>query len=162
LELFLLAHLRIERAKLPKSMEFVQKLEKMLEYVLGYTQPDGRAPQVGDSDDGRAFALGPVEAQDDHRSLLAIGAALFGRADMKPAAAELPASLVWLLGERGVERWDALPLLPEGGERAALPGSRLFGPSRIAVLRHEGAHAFLDAGDVGIQGRGAHGHDEGL
>lgn len=153
-ELFLLAFLPVKN-RVPG--EFSKKLEKMLEYTLSYTKPDGTAPLVGDADDGRAFVLSPLRPHDDHRYLLGIGAALFGRADMKRACGALPEALVWLLGEEGVRAWDALD-----ATRVPEPASRWFEPSRVAVLRKGAAHAFLDAGDVGISGKGSHGHDDAL
>jgi hypothetical protein len=155
LELFLLAFLRLRRSGRAIPEAFTARLEKMFEYALHYTKPDGKAPCVGDADDGRVFLLGPLAPLDDHRYLLGIGAVLFARPDMKRAAGELPEPLVWLLGEDGVKTWDALGT----GEE---PGSRHFEPSRIAVLRAKGAHAYFDAGDVGIGGRGSHGHDDAL
>lgn len=154
-ELFLLAFLRLRLSRRPVPGEFSRRLEKMFEYVLHYTKPDGTVPWVGDQDDGRALLLGPLRPLDDHRYLLGIGAALFGRADMKLAAGPLPEPLVWLLGEEGVASWDRL----SGGTEA---GSRHFAPSRIAVLRSGGSHAYFEAGDVGIGGRGSHGHDDAL
>jgi hypothetical protein len=84
-----------------------------------------------------------------------------GRASGPPRGGGVPPAppsepLIWLLGEEGLRAWDALPA------RAPARGSRVFEESRIAVLRSGGAHAFLDAGDVGIHGKGSHGHDDAL
>ena len=49
--------------------------------TAGWLKPDGRAPQIGDTDSGRLFVLHPADPLD-HRAVLAIGGALFG----KPAA----------------------------------------------------------------------------
>jgi hypothetical protein len=48
------------------------RLDRMLAFVRDYTRPDGLAPQIGDSDDGRFLPLGDY-GQDprDHRHLFA-------------------------------------------------------------------------------------------
>jgi len=46
------------------------RLELMLAFVRDYTRPDGLAPQIGDSDDGRFLPLGDYGADPrDHRHL---------------------------------------------------------------------------------------------
>ena len=66
------------------------RLEKMLEFVMHYTRPDGTAPLFGDCDNGRLHRLKvwgtPEREWTDHRYLLAIGAVLFQRDDLGLAA----------------------------------------------------------------------------
>jgi Heparinase II/III-like protein/Heparinase II/III N-terminus len=59
------------------------KLRSMLEYLRAVLRPDGRAPLLGDSDNGRALPLAP-RAADEHAFLLALGAALFREPNLKP------------------------------------------------------------------------------
>jgi heparinase II/III-like protein len=48
------------------------QLERMLEFARAYTRPDGLAPQIGDSDDGRFLPLADYGADPrDHRHLFA-------------------------------------------------------------------------------------------
>ena len=53
------------------------RLERMCEFVLAYTKPDGRVPLIGDADDGRIQMLGS-QAINDHRYLLSSAALIFG------------------------------------------------------------------------------------
>ena len=49
-----------------------ERLDLMLSFVRDYTRPDGLAPQIGDSDDGRFLPLGDYGADPrDHRHLFA-------------------------------------------------------------------------------------------
>jgi hypothetical protein len=49
-----------------------ERLDLMLAFVRDYTRPDGLAPQIGDSDDGRFLPLGDYGADPrDHRHLFA-------------------------------------------------------------------------------------------
>ena len=70
----------------------------MFEFVFSYIRPDGCAPQVGDTSDGRAHILsnfGKWE-KDDHRYLLGIGSNLFGRSDFFRASENDFQEAFWL------------------------------------------------------------------
>lgn len=99
-ELFLSPTLLCLRNGMTFPQWYMERLEKMLEFVLYYTKPDGTAPQIGDNDDGRLHILSDYGDWDkrDHRHLLATGASLFGRSDFKQAGG-LCEEGFWLLGE---------------------------------------------------------------
>ena len=89
---------------------YMSRMEKMIEFVMYYTKPDGNAPQIGDNDDGRLHILSNYGNWDklDHRYLLSIGAALFKRQDFKAAAGEFHEEAFWLLGEDGLDAFVIL------------------------------------------------------
>ena len=89
---------------------YMQRLEKMIKFVMYYTKPDGTAPQIGDNDDGRLHILADYENWNrlDHQYLLSIGAVLFNRPDFKQAAGEFHEEAFWLLGEEGQKVFEAL------------------------------------------------------
>ena len=89
---------------------YMQKLEKMLEFVLGYVKPDGTAPQIGDNDDGRLHILSRYGGWNrlDHRYLLATGAVLFNRPDFKLASGKFNEEALWLLGTDGLLKFNKL------------------------------------------------------
>jgi len=62
----------------------MERLEKMFEFILYYTKPDGMAPQINDNDDGRLHILAGYGnwERKDHRYLLSVGASLFNRPDL--------------------------------------------------------------------------------
>jgi hypothetical protein len=139
------------------------RLERMLEYVLHYTRPDGGAPLVGDCDDGRLLRLvawdGDEREWSDHRHLLAAGAVLFAREDLGRAAGDRWEEAFWLLGGEAVRFKEALDAR---GAAAAEPGARRFPDGGLCVLRGGGAYVAVDAGGVGQGGNGGHAHADAL
>jgi hypothetical protein len=70
----------------PLSRETMTRLERAIGCVAGWSKPDGRPPQIGDTDSGRLFKLHPTvsyfagEPHEDvlhHGALLSAGAGLF-------------------------------------------------------------------------------------
>jgi len=87
---------------------YMSRLEKMIEFVMYYTKPDGTTPQIGDNDDGRLHILSNYGNWNrlDHGYLLSAGAVLFKRQDFKEAASEFHEEAFWLLGEEGLNSFD--------------------------------------------------------
>lgn len=138
----------------------LRKLETMLDFILHYTRPDGRAPVVGDTDDGRLLELvGYGTAHPaDHRHLLCMGALLFGRDAFAQAA---PAGRDW------EEAWWQLGVEPpaEGARRAPAPASRAFPAGGFFVMRapESGApeaYVLIRCGE--LSGFGGHAHCDQL
>lgn len=118
-----------------------ERAEAMVEATADYLRPDGLAPLIGDVDNGRLHMLTP-ERPDDHRSLLSVGAALFGRRASVGLAVS-SAEGFWWGGKEGPS---------SGGE--ATRESHLFKDAQLAVLRVEDDYAILHAGTP----RGPRGH----
>lgn len=129
------------------------RVEKMLEFVAAYTKPNGRAPLIGDGDDGRFVVLGP-QSRGDHRHLLSTGGVLLGRPDLVAAAGGIAEETMWLLGSRAAKA--EAPVTPRAAASAAFPEGGIY------VMRAGETHLVVDAGDVGLRGRGAHGHHDAL
>ena len=153
LEGFLTAYLLLERngATIPSAA--LGRLEHMLEFVEAYTKPDGTVPLIGDADDGRIQKLGG-QAINDHRYLLSTGAVLYGRGDFKRAAAQYWDESFWLLGPDSARSFDALSVPGTPLESKAFPAGGFY------VLRSDRAHVIVDCGEVGMRGRGGHGHND--
>lgn len=103
-ELFLSATLLCLKNGIPFPEWYINRLERMLEFVLYYTKPDGTAPQIGDNDDGRLHILSNYGNWNklDHRYLLSVGAVMFKRQDFKDAAGEFHEEAFWLVGAEGL------------------------------------------------------------
>ena len=153
LEAFLTCGVLLARTGEPFSPAWQSRLARMLEFVDGYLKPDGRVPLVGDADDGRIQKLG-TQALGDHRYLLSTGAALLGRADFKHAAGPFQDESFWLLGPDGAAAFDRI------AAAAPAPESKAFPSGGFYVLRSARAHVFVDCGEVGMHGRGGHGHND--
>ncbi len=132
---------------------FRQRLERMLEFALWYTKPNGLAPQVGDNDDGRLHILADYGTGDprDHRHLLATGGAFFARDDLWAAAGARTEEALWLHG--GSRPAHGRPWAP-------IPGSRAFPESGIYLMREGGLYLLVACGPVGTAGIGNHKHND--
>lgn len=155
LELFSASYLLLERhgERIPASAWM--RLERMHEFVASYTKPNGLAPLLGDADDGRVQSLG-TQAIGDHRYLLSTGAVRWSRPDLKAAAGRFWEESFWLLGPDGLDAFERLT------PTAPAPVSRGFSHGGFFVLRSDRAHVIVDCGDVGMRGRGGHGHNDVL
>lgn len=153
LEAFMTAYelLRIHGERIPDAQW--RRLERMCEVVAAVTKPDGRAPLLGDADDGRIQKLGTQEL-NDYRYLLSTAAVWFEHGWFKSASGHAWEETLWLLGENGLRRFDTVQPKP------APSPSHAFKDGGWYVLRGEGAHVFIDAAEVGLRGRGGHGHND--
>jgi uncharacterized heparinase superfamily protein len=138
------------------TSRYMQRLERMIEFVQHYTRPDGSIPLIGDADDGRLFKFSMSENVNDHRHVLSVGAILFDRRDFRVAAGKFSQGALWFFGGEGFEKHQRLQ-----GEPLQL-NSRAFPDGGFYILRSSEAHVFVDAGDLGMMGRGGHGHNDTL
>jgi hypothetical protein len=152
LEAFFTSYELLRRHGIEVASSCWSRLERMCEFVQAYTKPDGRAPLIGDADDGRIQILG-TQAIVDHRYLLSHAAIVFGRGDFKTSSHTCWEETFWLLGPDAPERF-----LNVSG--ASAPGSTSFPSGGFYVLRTPDAHVIADCGEVGMRGRGGHGHND--
>ncbi len=147
-ELFLLPAL-VRRAKgLDVPGWYVGRIGRMAVFANAYTRPDGSSPLWGDADDARALPLG-TQPLGDHRYLATIVRGAWPNAPVETAPGAPQDEAYWLLGATV-------------DSRGAAPVSRAFRPGGVYVLRAGGDHVFVDAGPVGLAGRGGHGHNDCL
>ena len=162
-EVFLSAILlgRLHEVAVPADV--MARLEKMLEFVMHYTRPDGTAPLFGDCDNGRLHRLKvwgtPEREWTDHRYLLAIGAVLFRCDDFGLAAGDQWEEALWLMGEQAMHFKESLD--QRHLTRPEL-GSRMFPDGGLCFMRGGGAYVAVDAGTNGQGGVGGHAHNDTL
>ncbi|MEL7669957.1 alginate lyase family protein [Methanobacterium sp.] len=138
--------------QLPKS--YMDRLERMFDFILYYTKPDGSAPQIGDCDDGRFHILSNYFGWDkqDHRYLLSLGAGLFGRNDFKLMNHEFDEEAFWLLG--GLEK-------PNTNNYPAF-GSKSFENSGFHIMRHKDMYMIIEASSPNPKYLQGHRHNSAL
>ena len=153
LELFFTSYLLLERHGEPVPERQWARLGRMLDFVAAYTKPSGLAPLIGDADDGRVQKLG-MQATNDHRYLLSTGAVQFSRGDLKTAAHHFCDESFWLLGPDNTASFDRLQGDAPTFRSVAFPAGGFY------VLRSPSAHVIVDCGEVGMRGRGGHGHND--
>jgi hypothetical protein len=150
-ELFLIAVLAMEREGLPIPAEAKDRLCSACLYSAAYMRPDGLSPNVGDNDDARILCLDPVDLRD-HRPLISVGAAYFVEPQLKISSG-VTAGLSWLLGCKGISTWEKL-------EAVAGPEITHFPVGGVVIVRRSNSFLFMDVGEVGLAGRGGHGHND--
>jgi len=135
----------------PINKKHREKLEKLCEFLLYTSLPNGQMSLFGDDDGGRLGFL-DERAISDIRGTLAIAAVVFDRGDFKSVGSSPTGELLWLLGVGGLDKFDAL--------KACLPGktSRMFPDGGFFAMRdawttgsrfvlvHCGEHGFLNGG----------------
>ena len=147
---------KLNSIRLPQS--FWNRLEKMFEFVLYYTKPDGKAPQIGDNDDGRFFILNNYADWNgrDHRYLLAIGGELFDRDDFRIAAGGEFEDAVWLMNT------TLQPATKEKPSNTSSCQSRAFPDAGIYIMCKDDLYMIIDCGRNGQNGNGGHSHNDTL
>ena len=154
-EMLLTALLLLERSgfRLPGLREIVRG---RVDYIAHYTKQNGLAPQIGDNDDGRLQILGEYGAdRRDHRHLLAIAACVFEDPTLLALAGERWEEAFWFFGDRCARLLDSIP--PD-----VLTTTVHYPSGGVAILRCDDLYAILDAGTVGLEGEGAHAHNDTL
>ncbi len=162
-ELFLSPILLCQRNGIPVPEAAVSRLEKMIEFVMAYTKPDGTAPLIGDNDNGRLLRLkvwaDPEQEWKDHRYLLGLGACLFERGDFARAAEEDWEEGLWLLGRKAIHCREKHLLK---GEKPTPIKSKAYPDSGFFVMRDQDLYMIIHAGTSGQKGNGGHGHNDTL
>jgi Heparinase II/III N-terminus/Heparinase II/III-like protein len=130
------------------------RLDGMFEFVRCYLKPDGSAPAIGDSDDGRLIKFKERPAVD-HSYLLSIGAILVDNGSFKQSG-EIDEEALWWFGQEGLEAFNRLPIAKQS------TGSRAFPQAQIFVQRAGDLYSIIDCGDHGLRGRGSHAHSDAL
>jgi Heparinase II/III-like protein/Heparinase II/III N-terminus len=153
-EMLLSAYALSLKAGRPLSSAYRERLVASLRLIKALRQPDGRLPQVGDCDNGRAHILtrygGWRQESMDH--LLAAGARVLNCPELAC----------------GIDPRDAIEALfwdVAAPEPAAVPTLRpveAFCDSGFVVLRRAGTYALLTNSRVGTGGFGNHKHCDQL
>ena len=140
-----------ERAGMSVRSRVERPLNGLLDYLMWMTRPDGTMPLIGDDDGGRLTFFDERTAHDT-RSPLAIGAALFGRADLAAVAGNAVVDLVWLTGQTGLRAFEQLTgntptetarRFSDGGAVIMRSG---WDASASLMVIDSGPHGFLNAG----------------
>jgi hypothetical protein len=146
LQLYLLA--KAQGMLLPTLVK--DRLLLLLEHLMWITRPDGTSPYIGDDDGGMLVPLG-VRSRNDFRDTLALGAAVFRQPTWKHVAGESP-ELLWILGAKGLHRYENLTVEPpqetaksfdQGGYFVVRDG---WSPKSTYVMLDCGPHGAMNCG----------------
>ena len=161
LDLLLLAVLAARARERRFSPACERRIVAMLEFVAGIMDVGGNVPSIGDSDDGCVVKLSQEPDFCRYRSVLATGALLFNRDDLKARAGRLDDKTRWLIGERADARFDACDHAPYPRARRAFLDGGYYVLGCNLESRDE-VRLVVDAGPLGYNGIAAHGHADAL
>ena len=153
-ELFTAAYVLLKLNGFSISGDFAGRLEKMLGFMTTATMHDGRVPNTGDEGTSRLFRMKSKTDFNDHRDLLSVGAALFGRGDMKSAADGFSELGLLLTGGEGFERFS----LAQG--EGKIPSAVYYRDGGIAFMRTEKDFCSFNFGFTGISRRSGQAHND--
>ena len=157
IEFFLSAAILADRNRLSFSLEYKNRLEKMMEYLVHTGWPSGLHPSIGDSDGGRLIPFGIFDAED-HRPILSTAAIYFRRGDF-PSLSVLQEQALWLLGPDAASQHASIHRV------APDVASRTFPDAGVVTMRTdwspEAKFLLFDAGPQGPLLSG-HGHADAL
>ncbi len=142
------------------SAAYLERLERMAEFVASLMDVAGNVPTFGDADDAQMLGLAPEPGGSRYRSLLASCALLFGRADFKGKAERLDDWNRWLFGADGVRRWEAMRPAPMPPTTAFADGGYYILGSDFGTPRE--VRIVADCGPLGYLSIAAHGHADAL
>jgi hypothetical protein len=130
------------------------RLRAMFDFVRHYLKPDGTAPLIGDSDDGRLIRFKSRPAVD-HSYLMSLGAILLEDQTFK-LTENIDEEAIWWFGKHGLQVFQELP------RNEAASESKAFEDAQIYIQRSGKVYAIADCGDSGARGRGSHAHSDAL
>jgi uncharacterized heparinase superfamily protein len=161
LQLFLVAGVVVRRSGDDLPSAFWGRVEKMLEFLAALAEGGDALPMFGDCDDGYVLDLGT--GPGDARGWLAVGAALFGRADFKRLARDRSEPVAWLLGPAGLASLDRLaPAAPQSLAARSFPDSGYYLLQSGNQERDDRISVLFDCGELGFGSIAAHGHADAL
>jgi len=162
---FLYLPLILEKRKLTKlPREIIQTAEKMTEFMMHMTQPNGLLQPISDADGARVFVLG--QDINDFRPHLALAAWLFNRPDFKYVSEGKIEQISWFLSKNELSKLDKIM------SEAPAEISKAFKEGGYWISRQnwskDSSWLFFDCGYMGM-GKwdkeipiGVHGHSDTL
>jgi hypothetical protein len=154
LEIFIVFFALSKTADLEIPERHWARLKAMFDFVRHYLKPDGTAPLIGDSDDGRLIRFKSRPAVD-HSYLMSIGAILLEDHTFKVSDV-VDEEAIWWFGTHGQQVFERLPKNEAGPESKAFPDAQIY------IQRSGSLYAIADCGDSGVHGRGSHAHCDAL
>jgi hypothetical protein len=131
-----------------------ERLEAMFDFSRHYLKPDGNAPVIGDSDDGRLIKF-RTRPPTDHSYLMSLAALLLEQDRFKQSN-RLDEEALWWFGAQGREAFESLAI----DDREI--SSHGYTDAQIFIQRAGPLYSIIDCGDHGAGGRGSHAHSDAL
>jgi hypothetical protein len=162
MQFFVLAGWVARRMGQDLPRDYWDRLEKMFEFIGAMIEGTDSPNFFGDSDDGYVLDLG--SRYGDIRAMMSIGVAWFDRSDFKSQAREFSEPAMWLLGQAGLTRFNAIQ---DSGKKRKIE-SRVFQDSGLYLLQYGRSESpdrisvIFDCGPHGLFPLAGHGHADAL
>lgn len=136
-EMCLSAIILLDKAGYEIPADISYRLDKMLEFIMYYTKPDGTAPVIGDQDDAR---LHPFSLRNnlEHTSLLALGAVMFNRSDFKAISNSSCLDGILLFGNEFEQHYNNIPDIKPEFNSMCYPDAGFY------IIRHQNDYMFIN------------------
>jgi hypothetical protein len=164
----------------PFQAQYCERLSKAYSYLHNYSRPDGSAPRIGDTDNGRILRYIALEDFNNHLKNIDFEEVFFASILKKfdSNGETEKQSFAPLIKERGIKhvcnslkplffnRKSPVPPFSKGQMRQRLNKegyfSTHFPQGNYVIWRNKTAHLIVDTGDYGMDGWGGHGHNDCL
>ena len=158
-EIFALFFAISQASEIELPTESWGRLEAMFDFTRHYLKPDGTAPMIGDSDDGRLITFKERDPAD-HTYLMSIAVVLFENEKFK-ISSRIDEEALWWFGDAGRETFEGLPVNETEVSSRDFPHAQIY-IQRAALSEEDELYAIIDCGDHGARGRGSHAHSDAL
>ena len=159
-ELFLFTSILCSKNNIAFSKEYRDKLEKMIEFIMNITKPNGYIPLLGDMDSGRFVVLsdyGRARDKRDFRYVIALGGEHFNRDDFKFYSSN---------NNNQTSFWcfENIPKIKiKIKEKLSINLElKTYKDSGYYILRNDKIYIIIKCGPNGINGNGGHTHNDQL
>lgn len=151
-ELFLITTILCNKNNIYFSNEYMQRLEKMCEFIMDITKPNGLSPVIGDADDGRLLILSDYGNWNkrDFRHILAIAGEYFHRDDFRYWGKDYKEDALWVTGS--FKESNVVPKL----------SSKAYDKGGYYILRNDRIYCIVRCGELSCRGEGGHSHNDQL
>lgn len=150
-EMFLYTTLLCKKNNINFSCEYMDKLERMVEFIMNITKPNGNIPLIGDMDSGRFVIISNYGSNEkrDFRHLLDIAGHLFNRQDFINYS--IMNESILLMPGRTKKRTNRINLK-----------SVSYIDGGYHILRNKDIYCIIRCGQHGTNGIGNHSHNDQL
>lgn len=154
-ELFLFTSILCSKNNITFSKEYMVKLERMINFIMDITKPNGYIPLLGDMDSGRFISLSVFGNTDkrDFRYLVALGGEYFNRNDFKYYSSNNNNQTPFWCFESITKIKEKPPINLK---------SKAYRNSGYYILRNDKVYIIIKCGPNGMNGNGGHTHNDQL
>lgn len=149
-ELYLISFIVLQRSGLKISAGTLERFQKASKFILDYTKPNELTPIIGDNDSASVFNNDNV-ALNDHTNLLQL-ASLFFEDGTLNISEEKHYSSYEIFGKKLVGTLK--PFVQNTLQ------SNYYEDGGFVIVKDQQNYFVTDVGEVGMKGRGGHGHND--